>query len=146
MFNDDDDKNKNQDLMKSPVYGLIPSSPTDGLMSSGKKNVMSQLQIYTRDPSNGRIQGPHVGINREKIGKFFRMETSDIIFESWMWNQRVNNMRFLYDVFKDCPGLDLNSYMRQGVHDGISKINKLQDQNIGGISVDEYGEEDDDQT
>lgn len=148
MFNDDDDKNKNQDLMKSPVYGLIPSSPTDGLMSSGKDNIKSKWHIYTRDPGNGQIQGPHAGINLEEIGKFFRMETSDIIFESWMWNQRVNNMRFLYNVFKDCPGLDLNSYMRQGIHDGISKINKLQDQNIGGISVDEYGEEeeDDDQT
>lgn len=144
MFNDDDDKN--QDLMKSPVYGLITSSPADGLMSSGKDNVKPQLQLYTRDPGNGRIQSPHVGINREDIGEFFRREASDVIIESWMWNQRVNNMRFLYNVFKDCPGLDLNSYMRQGIHDGISKIAKLQDLNTGSISVDEYGEEDDDQT
>lgn len=148
MFNDDDDKNKNQDLMKSPVYGLIPSSPTDGLMSSGKDNIKSKWHIYTRDPGNGQIQGPHAGINLEEIGKYVSMETANITIESWMLKQRMDTLVALTKVFEGCPSLNLPSCMFEGWLNGMSKINKLQDQNIGGISVDEYGEEeeDDDQT
>lgn len=142
MFNDD----KNQDQMKSLVYGLIPSSPADGLMSSGKDNIKSKWHIYTRDPGNGQIQGPHAGINLEEIGKYVSMETANITIESWMLKQRMDTLVALTKVFEGCPDLNLPSRMLDGWLNGMSKINKLQDQNIGSISVDEYGEDDDDQT
>lgn len=140
MFNDD----KNQDQMKSPVKGLITSSQADGLINSGKKNVMSQWQIYTRDPSNGQIQGPHVGINREKLEENISKAVYSLVFRQYQLNQDKMILLNTLIQFKDFPGIDVDNIVNKAVGHAISDINELQ--NIQFNRSNENGEEDDDQT
>lgn len=144
MFNDDDDKNKNQDLMKSPVYGLIPSSPTDGLMSSGKDNIKSKWHIYTRDPGNGQIQGPHAGINREDFEDNIYKSVYSLVFRQYQLNLDKRILLNTLNQFKDLPGIDVANLVNKAVGHAISDINELQ--NIQFKRFNENGEGDDDQT
>ena len=140
MFNDD----KNQDQMKSPVKGLITSSQADGLINSGKKNVMSQWQIYTRDPGNGQIQGPHAGINREDFEDNIYKSVYSLVFRQYQLNQDKMILLNTLNQFKNFPGIDVDNIVNKAVGHAISDINELQ--NIQFNHFNENGEEDDDQT
>ena len=137
MFNNDDDKNQNQ--MKSPVKGLITSSQADGLINSGKKNVMSQWQIYTRDPNNGQIQGPHVGINREKLEENISKAVYSLVFRQYQLKQDKMILLNTLNQFKDFPGIDVDNIVNKAVGHAISDINELQN-----LQYKHFNEDDDD--
>lgn len=132
MFNDD--KDQNQDQMKSPVYGLIPgwgrdtSSPADGFMSFGKDNGKHQLEIIKRVPAGerngGQIQGPFARINSSDIEEFIDQSVYNSVCKQYNLECERMILLNLLSQFKDFPGIDVEYLVKKAFKRAIRDIKR----------------------